>query len=154
VRLVTALLCAATAAVVPATAGHAAACPAALADPAGDAPSPDVDIVRAEVATGVRTLVVRLKVASLTPPAGTPLAPVNWTVAFSSRGVTYAFYRQRGPGGGTTNGHSVGTAAVPVSVTTDATTITWTAARPGGALTPCEWRATTALAGVIVDAAP
>jgi hypothetical protein len=153
VRLVTALLCAATAAVVPATAGHAAACPAAIADPAGDAPSPDLDIVRAEIATGARTLVVRLKVVSLTPPAGTPLAPVTWTVAFSSRGVTYAFYRQRGPGGATSNGHSVGTAAVPVSVTTDATTITWTASRPGSALTPCDRRATTAVSGFTTDTA-
>jgi hypothetical protein len=156
-----ALLCTMTAALVPAvpgTAGHAApppACRGALNDPRGDAPSPDLDIVRTEIATGRTQLVVVLRVASLTAATGTDRLPASWTVAFTSRGVAYTAYLQRRSLQTDSYGFTAGGNPVPVQVRRDPTALVWVVPRKSlpRLVSFCEMAATTTLVAATADSA-
>jgi hypothetical protein len=156
-RVATALLCAATAvtaAVVPASAGHAAACRGGLTDPRGDAPSPDLDIVGVDAAAGRAEVVILLRLASRDAATGVGLLPASWTVAFTSRGVAYTAVLRRGPQGESAS-LTAGGAPVPFRFRRDSAGLTWWARRRDvPRLTSiCQVSATTTLATLTADAA-
>ncbi|HWL34842.1 MAG TPA: hypothetical protein VNQ77_01490 [Frankiaceae bacterium] len=100
--------------------------------PAAGVSSKPLDIRSLDVATGKKTLVVVLRVAT-TKSADDPAtaAGMAWDVSFKIAGADYRFSRRVGPGGNVVSegGNGNGSAVSGVKVAVSGTSITWTVPR-------------------------
>lgn len=143
---------------LPAASGAAPVC-RQLVDVSGDGvawgavPSRPLDILSGDVATGAKTLVVALRLATLTRDETTTTGAVYhffWTAGDLRQGVSYHVYAD-GQTEGTFQPQTTGTVTFPVPVVADPSTgtITWTV--PRSLVTPLAKRGTR-LSGLLARA--
>lgn len=129
--LVTAVL-AATAFAVPATASHPAPVCNLVVDPVGDVQPYDaaLDIVSADVASGVNTVVGVVRLRSTASGLTLSASGARWDFRFAVDGAAYTFQARRDAlGGYTATVLRNGTAAGPVALVVTGTEIRWTVPR-------------------------